>query len=90
MQWDELSNGNLLAAAEAAGFQAMITGDQNIGYQQNNDTRTVSLIVISQTKRNIVTAHSELIDQAIGRAHPGSYEVVNLPKPQRKGIRALS
>jgi hypothetical protein len=79
-----------LAAAEAAGFQAMITGDQNIGYQQNNATRTISLIVISQTKRNIVTAHSELIHRAIDRAHSGSYEVVDLPRPHRKGIRALS
>ena len=36
MQWHpQLENGELLNAAEASGFDVMVTSDQNIGYQQN-------------------------------------------------------
>ena len=33
--WDTLSNGNLLAAAEEAGFDLLLTADKNMRYQQN-------------------------------------------------------
>ena len=33
--WSTLSNGNLLNAAEAAGFQILVTTDKNFTHQQN-------------------------------------------------------
>jgi hypothetical protein len=42
-----LKNGALLAAAEAAGFEVMITTDQEIPYQQNLLVRRISIIVLS-------------------------------------------
>jgi hypothetical protein len=33
--WAEFNNGKLLNEAEAAGFDVMVTVDQNIRYQQN-------------------------------------------------------
>ena len=33
--WDTLGNGELLVAAEAAGFEILITTDKNIRYRQN-------------------------------------------------------
>ena len=33
--WDTLSNGDLLAAAETAGFDVFVTADKNMRYQQN-------------------------------------------------------
>jgi hypothetical protein len=33
--WDTLQNGELLDAAEAAGFDELLTTDRNIRYQQN-------------------------------------------------------
>src|SRR5713226_6148178 len=33
--WDTLGNGELLDAAEAAGFDVLITTDRNLPYQQN-------------------------------------------------------
>ena len=32
MGWAELSNGTLIAAAEAAGFDVMVTADKNMRY----------------------------------------------------------
>ena len=33
--WDRLTNGDLLAAAEEAGFDLLLTTDKNMRYQQN-------------------------------------------------------
>jgi len=33
--WDQLANGELIAAAEAAGFELLLTTDKNMRYQQN-------------------------------------------------------
>ncbi len=45
--WHELFNGELLAAAEKAGFDVFITTDQGISYQQNWSHRTLSMLVLS-------------------------------------------
>jgi hypothetical protein len=41
--WDLLSNGDLLAAAGAAGFDVVITADKNMRYQQNLAGRRIAL-----------------------------------------------
>jgi hypothetical protein len=41
-----LKNGRLLNAAEIAGFDVMITVDQNIEYQQNLSGRTIALLIL--------------------------------------------
>lgn len=33
--WDTFTNGDLLVAAEAAGFDVLLTTDKNMRYQQN-------------------------------------------------------
>jgi hypothetical protein len=33
--WDKLTNGDLLTAAERAGFDLLLTTDKNMRYQQN-------------------------------------------------------
>jgi hypothetical protein len=33
--WDRLTNGDLIAAAEGAGFEVWLTTDKNMRYQQN-------------------------------------------------------
>jgi predicted nuclease of predicted toxin-antitoxin system len=41
-----MKNGALLAAAEAANFEILITTDQEIPYQQNLDVRRISIIIL--------------------------------------------
>ena len=41
--WDKLQNGDLLNAAEAAGFQVFLTTDKNIRYQQNLTRRKIAI-----------------------------------------------
>jgi hypothetical protein len=45
--WSQLENGELLNAAEAAGFEVFITTDKNLRYQQNLSDRKIALIVLS-------------------------------------------
>ena len=41
-----LKNGMLLAAAETAGFRAMVTTDHEISFQQNLNIRRISIVVL--------------------------------------------
>ena len=47
--WDTLRNGDLLNAAETNGFEAMVTGDKNMSYQQNLDGRKLALVILADT-----------------------------------------
>ena len=49
MGWSELGNGELLAMAEEAGFDILITTDQNLHYQQNLAQRRIGIIVLMST-----------------------------------------
>lgn len=46
MGWGGVKNGKLLALA-AAEFEAFITVDQNISYQQNTETLPIAVIVLA-------------------------------------------
>lgn len=45
--WDTLSNGDLLAEAERAGFDVFLTADKNIRYQQNLSGPKIAVVVPS-------------------------------------------
>src|SRR5207244_5181530 len=46
--WDALGNGELLDAAEAAGFEVLLTTDRNIRYQQNLTGRKIAIVVLGK------------------------------------------
>jgi predicted nuclease of predicted toxin-antitoxin system len=47
--WGGLTNGELLARAEAEGFDALITTDQSLRYQQNLADRKIGVVVLMTT-----------------------------------------
>jgi len=47
--WSQLSNGDLIAAAEREGYDLLITTDQNLRYQQNFSERKIGIIVLTTT-----------------------------------------
>lgn len=49
--WQGLENGQLLDAAEQAGFAILVTCDQNVRYQQNLSGRSLALVVLSTNHR---------------------------------------
>jgi hypothetical protein len=76
MNWSELSNGQLLAAAEAAGFDLMITSDKNLKYQQNLSKRRISIIVLGNNYWPEVQRHLAEIVTAVEAASPNSYQEI--------------
>ncbi|NJN16601.1 MAG: hypothetical protein HC822_10160 [Oscillochloris sp.] len=47
--WASLMNGQLLAEAELAGIDLLITTDQNLRYQQNLHDRRIAILVLGST-----------------------------------------
>ena len=47
LQWQSFENSALLDAAEQAGFDVLVTCDQNIAYQQNLTSRTLAVVILS-------------------------------------------
>jgi hypothetical protein len=86
--WDSLSNGALLEAAEAAGFELLLTTDRRIRHQQNLQVRRVALVVLTgTTKWSRVRQHAERIAAAVASATPGSYAEVEIPFEPKSGRR---
>ena len=77
--WDTLKNGELLAAAEAAGFDVLLTTDKNIRYQQNLSKRTVAIVVLGRQQWPQLRPHVRLVAEALNAATPASYQEVELP-----------
>lgn len=77
--WDRLSNGELLTAAEQAGFDALVTADKNIRYQQNLSGRRTTIIELSTPRWPVVRLWTERVLAAIDAATPGSYVQVEIP-----------
>jgi hypothetical protein len=79
--WQELTNGELLKAAEEAGFAAIITADKNIRYQQNLTDRKIALVVLSTNTWQVLRDNAALIIGAVNRVRSGGYEEIGFPLP---------
>ena len=76
--WDTLRNGDLLATAEQAGFDVLVTADKNMRYQQNLEGRRIALVVLSTPQWPVVKLHLEKIAAAVNAVKAGSYIEVDL------------
>ena len=77
--WDKLQNGDLLNAAEAAGFEVFLTTDKNIRYQQNLTGRKITIVLIGKQQWPDLKPHVQLVVAAVNVATPGSYVEVEIP-----------
>jgi hypothetical protein len=75
--WGGLSNGELLQAAENAGFDVFLTGDTTLEYQQNPAGRRVAIVSLSTPNWPIIRHHVKKIAVAIECAVPGSITRLN-------------
>jgi hypothetical protein len=77
--WDRFKNGELLTAAEAAGFEVLVTTDKNIRYQQNLATRTIAIVVLGNPQWPVLRRHVHLVISAVNAATTGSYAEIDIP-----------
>jgi hypothetical protein len=83
--WGQISNGELIGYAENAGYQVILTCDQNIQYQQNMAGRKISMVVLGSNVWPSVRKKTEEIAQALKRASPGSFEFIEIASPRDMG-----
>jgi hypothetical protein len=78
-RWEELENGELLAKAEAAGFEVLVTTDRSLPYQQNLKGRRIAIVVLGKGRWSLMKPHIAQIAAAVNGAMPGSYTEVEIP-----------
>ncbi len=77
--WDKLKNGELLTAAEEAGFELLLTTDKNMRYQQNLANRKIAVVVLGLQQWPSLRPHVQRIVEAVNAAVPGSYTEIDFP-----------
>jgi hypothetical protein len=78
MGWSNLSNGELLDAAEAQ-FDLLITTDQNLRYQQNLAGRRLSILVLPYANWPLLHSQLPKIVATVDATQPGSCVELSLP-----------
>jgi len=77
--WDGLGNGELIAEAEAAGFDVLITTDKNMRYQQNLTSRKIAFVVLGNQQWPVLRRYASKVVDAVEASTPGSYTEVDIP-----------
>jgi hypothetical protein len=78
--WDKLKNGDLLRAAEEAGFEVLVTPDKNIRYQQNLKNYTIAIVILGNPQWLVLRHYVDRVVAAVNAAKPGTYCEVEIPE----------
>ena len=76
--WQSWEDGVLLSAAETAGFDLLITCDQNISYQQNFTDRKISVIILSSNRWPMVRPVAAQIATAVNFMQRGQVRRIDV------------
>lgn len=77
--WDKLKNGELLKAAQDAGFDVLVTPDKNILHQQNLKAHAIAIVVLGNPQWPVLRHHIDRVVAAVNAARHGTYVEVELP-----------
>ena len=83
--WAAITNGDLIAAAEAAGFDILITADKNLEYQQNIASRRLAIIVLDDNRWSRVHQNIASIVRSVDLASAGKFIRVTFVSPVAPG-----
>lgn len=78
--WDRLKNGDLLTAADEAGFEVLLTPDKNIRFQQNLKHYAIAIVVLGNAQWPSLRRHVDRVVAAVSAAKPGTYCEVEIPE----------
>jgi len=77
--WSDLTNSDLLDAAERDGFELLVTTDTNLKHQQNLAPRRIAIVVLTSTSWPRIQRALSAVIAAINGAAAGTYTEVDLP-----------
>lgn len=69
------ANGDLIAA----GFELLLTTDENMRYQQDLTNQKIAFVVLGNQQWPILRRYVERVAAAVNAAKPGSYTEVEIP-----------
>ena len=73
MGWHGIENGDLIAKADDAGFDVLISSDQNIRHQQNLMGRRIALLIVLKQNWPELRPHAAKVATALDEIQPGEY-----------------
>ena len=76
--WSDKDNGELLKLAEDAGYEVLVTTDQNLRYQQNLAERQIGIVVLLSANWPEVRHRTREIGRAIAAVGPGKVIEVSI------------
>jgi hypothetical protein len=76
--WSRLTNGDLLAGAEEADFDLLLTMDKNIRYQQNLVGRRIAIVALGEQQWPKLRVHVQAVVAAVEAAQAGSYMEIEI------------
>ncbi len=84
--WDRLTNGELLAAAEEARFEVLVTTDKNLRYQQSLEGRRIAVVILGKQQWPDVRPCIERVVEAVNSVVAGGFTEVDIPfsRPLRR------
>ena len=62
-----------------AGFDILLTTDQNLVYQQNLGNRKIAVVALGRNRWSLIQPALQRITLAVNAAQPGSYTLVDIP-----------
>ncbi len=77
--WDELKNGELLDAAESAGFEVFVTAGKGIRYQQNLSGRKIAIVLLGTGRWSAIRRMFPQVAAAVDDARQGSFIELDIP-----------
>jgi hypothetical protein len=77
--WHNLANGDLLQAAEAEGFEVLVTTDQRLKHQQNLSHRKIAVLVLTTTNWLRLGPDASSVAAAIDLLKVGDYLELSFP-----------
>jgi len=78
--WSTLSNGDLLRAAQEAGFEVVLTTDNSLPYQQRLERYKLAVVILTRNRWSLVRPIVPQIVAAVEAAKSGTFTVVEIPK----------
>ena len=77
--WSTLENGALVEAAEASGFELLVTTDKNVRYQQNLAGRRIAIVVLWTTSWPDIRLHAAAVATAAVALQLGEFRELDRP-----------
>lgn len=83
--WKGITNGDLIAAVEADGFDVLLTNDKNMASQQSLKGRKVAVVALPTNRRATIASRLADVIDTLKRAAPGQHAVIELDGSRTAG-----